>query len=109
MVFIFLRLTPSYLFTILFYSNLYAFLGEGPLWFVNQNSTLCEKYWWTNLLYINNFYPTSLGDEVRYNPLVSCNEIRSVERAIPRDWTTCPWLRKTQYQEPVARNFEIPY
>ena len=109
MVFIFRRLTPSYMFTILFYSNLYAFLGEGPLWFVNQNSTLCEKYWWTNLLYINNFYPTSLGDEVRYNPLVSCTEIRSVKRAIPWDWTPYPWLRKTQYQEPVARNFEIPY
>ncbi|KAK2548052.1 Nose resistant to fluoxetine protein 6 [Acropora cervicornis] len=45
-----LRLTPSYMFTILFYSNLYAFLGEGPMWFRNQNSTLCEKYWWTNLL-----------------------------------------------------------
>ncbi|XP_074618174.1 nose resistant to fluoxetine protein 6-like isoform X2 [Acropora palmata] len=59
----FWRLTPSYMFTILFYSNLYAFLGEGPMWFRNQNSTLCEKYWWTNLLYINNFYPTSLDDE----------------------------------------------
>ncbi|XP_068723591.1 nose resistant to fluoxetine protein 6-like [Montipora capricornis] len=59
----FWRLTPSYMFAILFYSNLYAFLGEGPYWFIRQNSTSCEKYWWTNLLYINNFYPTHLGDE----------------------------------------------
>ena len=97
-VFIFRRLTPSYMFTILFYSNLYAFLGEGPMWFRNQNSTLCEKYWWTNLLYINNFYPTSLDDEVRYNSLVSCTEIGSMKRAFALDWTTCPWLRKTQHQ-----------
>ncbi|XP_068725527.1 nose resistant to fluoxetine protein 6-like [Montipora capricornis] len=59
----FWRLTPSYMFVILFFANLYAFLGEGPLWFPNQNSTLCEKYWWTNVLYINNFYPTSLQNE----------------------------------------------
>ena len=65
-----LRLTPSYMFVILFYSNLYAFLGEGPYWFSSQNSTLCEKYWWTNLLYINNFYPTNSGNEVRYTLVV---------------------------------------
>ncbi|XP_068723765.1 nose resistant to fluoxetine protein 6-like [Montipora capricornis] len=59
----FWRLTPSYMFVILFYSNLYAFLGEGPYWFSSQNSTLCEKYWWTNLLYINNFYPTNSGNQ----------------------------------------------
>ena len=59
------------MFAILFYSNLYAFLGEGPYWFIRQNSTSCEKYWWTNLLYINNFYPTHLGDEVRYTLVVS--------------------------------------
>ena len=68
---LFPRLTPSYMFAILFYSNLYAFLGEGPYWFIRQNSTSCEKYWWTNLLYINNFYPTHLGDEVRYTLVVS--------------------------------------
>lgn len=53
------------MFVILFYANLYAFLGEGPLWYTNQLRTKCDDYWWTNLLYINNFYPKSLQDEVR--------------------------------------------
>ncbi|KAJ7365133.1 hypothetical protein OS493_007782 [Desmophyllum pertusum] len=59
----FWRLTPSYMFVILFYANLYAFLGEGPLWYGSQVGTPCDKYWWTNLLYINNFYPNSLTQE----------------------------------------------
>ena len=58
------RLTPSYMFVILFYSNLYAFLGEGPLWYGSQVRTPCDSYWWTNLLYINNFHPFSLLKEV---------------------------------------------
>lgn len=59
----FWRLTPSYMFVILFYANLYAFLGEGPLWYGSQLRTTCDSYWWTNLLYINNFHPFSLLKE----------------------------------------------
>lgn len=58
------RLTPSYMFVILFYANLNAFLGEGPLWYGSQVRTPCDSYWWTNLLYINNFHPFSLTKEV---------------------------------------------
>ncbi|XP_022806962.1 nose resistant to fluoxetine protein 6-like [Stylophora pistillata] len=53
----FWRLTPPYMFLVLFYDKLNGFLGKGPLWFYAQNNPQCEKYWWTNLLYINNFYP----------------------------------------------------
>ena len=52
------------MFVILFYANLYAFLGEGPLWYGSQVRTPCDSYWWTNLLYINNFHPFSLVNEV---------------------------------------------
>ena len=58
------------MFVILFYSNLYAFLGEGPLWYGSQLRTPCDKYWWTNLLYINNFYPKSLINEVRHSLVI---------------------------------------
>ncbi|XP_058971592.2 nose resistant to fluoxetine protein 6-like [Pocillopora verrucosa] len=51
------RLTPTYMFVLLFYVKISEFLGEGPGWFVVQEKSLCNKYWWTNLLYINNFYP----------------------------------------------------
>ena len=43
-----------------------GFLGEGPFWYEVQTETQCTKYWWTNLLYINNFYPTSFGASVSF-------------------------------------------
>lgn len=65
------RLTPSYMFTILFFTNMIAFLGDGPLWYGSQTllgagtKNPCVDKWWTNLLYINNLYPNSLIKEVR--------------------------------------------
>ncbi|CAH3118340.1 unnamed protein product [Pocillopora meandrina] len=57
----FWRLTPAYMFVLLFYDKLNGFLGDGPLWYQAQAKNPCDKYWWTNLLYINNFYPTSMN------------------------------------------------
>ncbi|XP_078365902.1 O-acyltransferase like protein-like isoform X1 [Oculina patagonica] len=59
----FWRLTPAYMFCLLFSDKLTPFLGEGPMWYGigMQSGTPCNKYWWTNLLYINNFYPTSMN------------------------------------------------
>ncbi|XP_020624604.1 O-acyltransferase like protein-like [Orbicella faveolata] len=54
----FWRLTPTYMFVLLFLGKLLRFLGEGPLWHPEKFVYQCRKYWWTNLLYINNFYPT---------------------------------------------------
>lgn len=61
----FWRLTPSYMFTILFFTNLFPYLGDGPFWYGSQwdspeANNPCVDKWWTNLLYINNFYPKSL-------------------------------------------------
>ncbi|XP_068672762.1 nose resistant to fluoxetine protein 6-like isoform X1 [Montipora foliosa] len=53
----FYRLTPAYMFVLLFYSKLLGFLSEGPIWFKYQKNEECDKHWWTNLLYINNIYP----------------------------------------------------
>jgi len=52
------------MFVLLFFDKLMGFLGEGPYWFFFQSNPQCDKYWWTNLLYINNFYPTTFNDQV---------------------------------------------
>ena len=57
----FLRLSPAYYLLIFVYFKILPYIGSGPLWFFTDIH-YCEKYWWTNLLYINNFYPTNLAE-----------------------------------------------
>eukprot|EP01097_Dermamoeba_algensis_P005266 TRINITY_DN3341_c0_g1_i2.p1 TRINITY_DN3341_c0_g1~~TRINITY_DN3341_c0_g1_i2.p1 ORF type:complete len:722 (+),score=200.34 TRINITY_DN3341_c0_g1_i2:43-2208(+) len=55
------RLTPVYMFVV------FLTITVEPQWLMGPNSVAtfmneaesCKKYWWTNLLYINNFYPSS--------------------------------------------------
>ena len=63
-----LRLTPAYAFVLFFTWTVLPILGNGPKWpqIAGPDSisvTTCEKYWWTNLLYINNLYPWKMEDE----------------------------------------------
>ena len=61
----YLRLTPTLVFVLFFGWFLTGHLPHGP--FSKSLSypftTGCYKYWWTNLLYINNLYPWKLKDE----------------------------------------------
>ena len=50
------------MFVILFSIHLKGFLTESPYWYTQFTDPLCSKHWWTNLLYINNFYPTDTGE-----------------------------------------------
>ena len=64
----FLRLTPTYAFVLFFVWLLTMHLADGPIYhhIAWEGSGLyhnCRKYWWTNLLYINNLYPWKLDDE----------------------------------------------
>jgi peptidoglycan/LPS O-acetylase OafA/YrhL len=64
----YLRLTMVYAFVLFFWWTLTVYLGSGPEWYLlagkgSANYEACNKYWWTNILYINNFYPWKLGDE----------------------------------------------
>uniref|UniRef100_A0A7M5UX50 Nose resistant-to-fluoxetine protein N-terminal domain-containing protein n=2 Tax=Clytia hemisphaerica TaxID=252671 RepID=A0A7M5UX50_9CNID len=56
----FLRLTPLYMFVILLWNNIFPYTIFGPLaprYQTENHFKACNKYWWTNLLYINNFWP----------------------------------------------------
>ena len=64
----YLRLTMVYAFLLFFWWTLTVHLGNGPVWRTitgvdSEYQTNCEKYWWTNILYINNLYPWALKDE----------------------------------------------
>ena len=64
----YLRLTMVYAFLLFFWWNLTVHLGNGPEWraALGEDSSAqkqCSKYWWTNLLYINNLYPWELAKE----------------------------------------------
>ncbi|XP_070565021.1 nose resistant to fluoxetine protein 6-like [Ptychodera flava] len=54
----FWRLTPMYMFVIFFTTYFLPYLGSGPYQpLVHDLQEPCRKYWWTNLLYINNLVP----------------------------------------------------
>nr|XP_006823298.1 PREDICTED: nose resistant to fluoxetine protein 6-like [Saccoglossus kowalevskii] len=61
--FFFLRLTPTVAMAILVWMFILPWVGQGPMWFKMLPKPYCEKYWWSTLLYINNFYPDSLTEE----------------------------------------------
>ena len=67
------RLTPSLIFTMLLWNNILPLFITGPqkmsLRYYGKDTwrTGCDKYWWSNIMYINNFYPTSFNDSVSEN------------------------------------------
>lgn len=67
-----LRLTPVYAFILLMSQTWYSDIGRGGLlWNITPRGSggcansidndACKKYWWANLLYINNIYSASGG------------------------------------------------
>ncbi|XP_071955720.1 nose resistant to fluoxetine protein 6-like [Antedon mediterranea] len=69
----YLRLTPVYAMVIFIFTTLAPHFANGPLYqsVFDPNAapgeesqvSYCQKYWWTNLLYINNLYPSNLIEE----------------------------------------------
>ena len=70
----FFRLTPPYILTWLLYVGLFYYMGEGPLWPSVDPNLECRKYWWHNLLYINNILTP--GKEV--SQIYSCVMLNEV-------------------------------
>ena len=62
------RLTPVYGFVILIWNNLFPLIVTGPyasqIRYEGAFQEPCNQYWWSNLLYINNFYPANMMQQV---------------------------------------------
>ena len=61
-----LRLSPVYYLVLVLHFKLLPYIGSGPFWHFKDEVNNCEKYWWTSILYISNFYPASFTD-ICYN------------------------------------------
>ena len=49
---------------LLMFLYILPFIGYGPVWhFFGNMISGCDKYWWTNLLWINNIYPRSYEEK----------------------------------------------
>lgn len=61
----FLRLTPGYAFVLFFVWQVTPLLGSGPTWnsSIQGQVTNCDSYWYSNLLYINNFVPEDFNKQ----------------------------------------------
>ncbi|XP_071495950.1 nose resistant to fluoxetine protein 6-like [Diadema antillarum] len=63
----YIRLTPTLGALILVLTFVLPNLGQGPIWFgVQPTVSHCQSYWWTNILYINNFHPGITKDCVQW-------------------------------------------
>jgi hypothetical protein len=59
-----IKLTPFNIFIVGFGACLVPTIGSGPFWnLYTQTMEPCNKYWWTNLAFINNFYPAAFDDK----------------------------------------------
>lgn len=65
------RLTVTYAVVLLLTAGLMGSLGTGPQWYyVKYRSEDCRAYWWTHLLYLNNYIPWHTTYVT--NPLKQC-------------------------------------
>ncbi|XP_031358816.1 nose resistant to fluoxetine protein 6-like isoform X2 [Photinus pyralis] len=56
----YLRLTPAVLAVMLFTLTWFGYIGSGPLWYQTEDIIgPCQKYWWSCLLYIQNYQPAT--------------------------------------------------
>lgn len=66
----FFRLTPSLMLLMFVYVPLFPYISDGPFWpQKGLEQGQCNKTWWYNMLYINNFF-----NEVSFNVDILSNE-----------------------------------
>lgn len=61
----YVRLTPTYAIMVGMGATIFNYVGNGPGWdTVETSEEKCRKYWWTNILYVNNLF--HIGEMVRF-------------------------------------------
>jgi len=57
------RLLPAYGIVLAVYMNLFPRMSSGPFWYLTRTLMApCGKWWWTNLLFVNNLVPWGTGN-----------------------------------------------
>ncbi|XP_072167771.1 nose resistant to fluoxetine protein 6-like [Diadema setosum] len=54
---------------------IYPEMNQGPIWYRTESGRdLCRRYWWTDILYINNFFPPTMSAEcVNWTWYLACD------------------------------------
>ncbi|XP_061170043.1 nose resistant to fluoxetine protein 6-like [Saccostrea echinata] len=69
----FWRLTPAMMLVILVNTAYFQYWGSGPYWpSRSTDHDQCTRYWWLNLLYIQNFFPIKMQC-LRWGWYVACD------------------------------------
>ena len=59
-----IKIVPFYYFMILYVTYGIRFMGSGPTWnLFDYVLAPCEDHWWSNVMFINNFYPNFGAEE----------------------------------------------
>jgi len=58
-------LSPAIIVVVLFWLHIVPHIADGPLWYqLSSSIDKQQSYWWSTLLYVQNFYPTNLSNSV---------------------------------------------
>ncbi|OMJ72634.1 hypothetical protein SteCoe_28858 [Stentor coeruleus] len=59
-----LRILPVYAFFLILYNNILPSMNTGTMWY-NTDIIIkdCDEYWWTVLVFMNNFIPSGYGNQ----------------------------------------------
>jgi len=88
-----LRLTPLYAYVLFLDTYLAPTLATGPLWYrMLEDVSYCRTWWWSNLLYINNFVPGQFWENCMPSSWYLANDLQFhvVGMAIMFLYLRCP-------------------
>ena len=73
----YLRITPVFMFCMLFFWCITVYIGSGPIWTdLGLRIGNCEDYWYTNLIYLSNFLPDWKTNDCMSVGWYLCNDMQ---------------------------------